>query len=88
MVRVGRGGLHFQVSHCVPPLPGSVVGPALTFRIRQNAQNFSLADVAGQTGELSSVSLVLFLSSPPSCGVPLPKDQEEGAPTIHPTAFG
>uniref|UniRef100_A0A8C3TLX2 Protein tyrosine phosphatase receptor type N n=1 Tax=Catharus ustulatus TaxID=91951 RepID=A0A8C3TLX2_CATUS len=31
----------------------SVVGPALTFRIRQNPQNFSLADVASQTGELS-----------------------------------
>uniref|UniRef100_A0A8C5X812 Protein tyrosine phosphatase receptor type N n=1 Tax=Malurus cyaneus samueli TaxID=2593467 RepID=A0A8C5X812_9PASS len=30
----------------------SVVGPALTFRIRQNPQNFSLADVASQTGEL------------------------------------
>uniref|UniRef100_A0A8C0VTP8 Protein tyrosine phosphatase receptor type N n=1 Tax=Cyanistes caeruleus TaxID=156563 RepID=A0A8C0VTP8_CYACU len=30
----------------------SVVGPALTFRIRQNPQNFSLADVARQTGEL------------------------------------
>ncbi|XP_030808450.1 receptor-type tyrosine-protein phosphatase-like N isoform X4 [Camarhynchus parvulus] len=27
----------------------SVVGPALTFRIRQNPQNFSLADVASQT---------------------------------------
>uniref|UniRef100_A0A8D2N7I6 Protein tyrosine phosphatase receptor type N n=1 Tax=Zonotrichia albicollis TaxID=44394 RepID=A0A8D2N7I6_ZONAL len=31
----------------------SVVGPALTFRIRQNPQNFSLADVASQTGSLS-----------------------------------
>uniref|UniRef100_A0A8C9NJ61 Protein tyrosine phosphatase receptor type N n=1 Tax=Serinus canaria TaxID=9135 RepID=A0A8C9NJ61_SERCA len=49
---MGQGGLHFQLSHCVPPVPGSVVGPALTFRIRQNPQNFSLADVASQTGEL------------------------------------
>ncbi|NXA83480.1 PTPRN protein, partial [Thryothorus ludovicianus] len=30
----------------------SVVGPALTFRIRQNPQNFSLADVASQTEQV------------------------------------
>ncbi|XP_066046204.1 receptor-type tyrosine-protein phosphatase-like N isoform X2 [Chamaea fasciata] len=30
----------------------SVVGPALTFRIRQNSQNFSLADVASQTEQV------------------------------------
>jgi hypothetical protein len=28
-----------------------VVGPALTFRIRQNEQNLSLADVTGQAGK-------------------------------------
>lgn len=33
------------------PFPGSVVGPALTFRIRQNPQNLSLADVASHAGE-------------------------------------
>uniref|UniRef100_A0A8C0HMX3 Protein tyrosine phosphatase receptor type N n=1 Tax=Buteo japonicus TaxID=224669 RepID=A0A8C0HMX3_9AVES len=40
-----------------PPLPGSVVGPALTFRIRQNPQNLSLADVASQAGELVKAEL-------------------------------
>lgn len=29
---------------------GSVVGPALTFRIRHNEQNLSLADVTQQAG--------------------------------------
>lgn len=82
------GRLHFQVSHCVPPLSLSVVGPALTFRIRQNPQNFSLADVASQTGELGSVPLIFFLAFPPCCGVPLPRDQEERAPALHPSAFG
>lgn len=51
VVGMGRGGLCSLVSHCVH-LPGSVVGPALTFRIRQNPQNLSLADVANQAGEL------------------------------------
>ncbi|NXA07299.1 PTPRN protein, partial [Sapayoa aenigma] len=32
----------------------SVVGPALTFRIRQNPQNFSLADVASQTEQVKA----------------------------------
>ncbi|NXG03006.1 PTPRN protein, partial [Sakesphorus luctuosus] len=32
----------------------SVVGPALTFRIRQNPQNFSLTDVAGQTEQVKA----------------------------------
>ncbi|XP_073927882.1 receptor-type tyrosine-protein phosphatase-like N isoform X2 [Castor canadensis] len=32
----------------------SVVGPALTFRIRQNEQNLSLADVTGQAGLVKS----------------------------------
>ncbi|NXA21454.1 PTPRN protein, partial [Ibidorhyncha struthersii] len=31
----------------------SVVGPALTFRIRQNPQNLSLADVSSQAGEMA-----------------------------------
>uniref|UniRef100_A0A8C0FR12 Protein tyrosine phosphatase receptor type N n=1 Tax=Bubo bubo TaxID=30461 RepID=A0A8C0FR12_BUBBB len=35
----------------------SVVGPALTFRIRQNPQNLSLADVASQAGELVKAEL-------------------------------
>lgn len=61
-----------------PPLPGSVVGPALTFRIRQNPQNFSLADVASQTGELGSVPLILFLAFPPSCGCPFLGTRERG----------
>lgn len=30
---------------------GSVVGPALTFRIRHNEQNLSLADVTQQAGK-------------------------------------
>lgn len=54
MARAGRGSAFPAVTLC-PPVPGSVVGPALTFRIRQNPQNFSLADVASQTGELGSV---------------------------------
>ncbi|XP_027734592.1 receptor-type tyrosine-protein phosphatase-like N isoform X1 [Empidonax traillii] len=32
----------------------SVVGPALTFRIRQNPQNFSLTDVASQTEQVKT----------------------------------
>ncbi|NXG81373.1 PTPRN protein, partial [Stercorarius parasiticus] len=32
----------------------SVVGPALTFRIRQNPQNLSLADVANQAGQVKA----------------------------------
>ncbi|NWR87525.1 PTPRN protein, partial [Furnarius figulus] len=32
----------------------SVVGPALTFRIRQNPQNFSLTDVASQTEQVKA----------------------------------
>uniref|UniRef100_A0A8B9FD44 Protein tyrosine phosphatase receptor type N n=1 Tax=Amazona collaria TaxID=241587 RepID=A0A8B9FD44_9PSIT len=35
----------------------SVVGPALTFRIRQNPQNLSLSDVASQAGELVKAEL-------------------------------
>lgn len=33
-------------------LPCSVVGPALTFRIRHNHQNLSLGDVANRAGKL------------------------------------
>uniref|UniRef100_A0A8C8AB57 Protein tyrosine phosphatase receptor type N n=1 Tax=Otus sunia TaxID=257818 RepID=A0A8C8AB57_9STRI len=51
------GCLRFPASCCVPLLPGSVVGPALTFRIRQNPQNLSLADVASQAGELVKAEL-------------------------------
>lgn len=48
----GGDGVCAPPFHTVPPLPNSVVGPALTFRIRQNPQNLSLADVASQAGEL------------------------------------
>lgn len=60
MARVGRGSALPVFTLC-PPFPGSVVGPALTFRIRQNPQNFSLADVASQTGEQT------WAASPGSC---------------------
>lgn len=51
VVGMGRGSALPGLTLC-PPFPGSVVGPALTFRIRQNPQNLSLADVASQAGEL------------------------------------
>uniref|UniRef100_A0A8C7CDN7 Protein tyrosine phosphatase receptor type Na n=1 Tax=Oncorhynchus kisutch TaxID=8019 RepID=A0A8C7CDN7_ONCKI len=40
----------------------SVVGPALTFRIRQNPQNMSAEDMAEKAGENISLSLSLSLS--------------------------
>uniref|UniRef100_A0A8C3L4V3 Protein tyrosine phosphatase receptor type N n=1 Tax=Chrysolophus pictus TaxID=9089 RepID=A0A8C3L4V3_CHRPC len=39
----------------------SVVGPALTFRVRHNAQNLSLADVASRAGECSELEAELGL---------------------------
>lgn len=40
---MGKGVTYF--------LFGSVVGPAVTFRIRHNEQNLSLADVTQQAGK-------------------------------------
>ena len=42
---------------CNLSLCSSVVGPALTFRIRQNAQNLSAADVAEKAGETHTHTL-------------------------------
>lgn len=89
MVGMGRGSVLPGLTLC-PLLPGSVVGPALTFRIRQNPQNLSLADVASQAGELGRgpAGPAPLFRPLPSCGVPLPRDWEEGAPTVHPSALG
>lgn len=45
---------------------GSVVGPAVTFRIRHNEQNLSLADVTQQAGKYHSI-LGPRLSLTPNC---------------------
>lgn len=54
---MGMGAVLPSLMLC-PRFPGSVVGPALTFRIRQNPQNLSLSDVASQAGELERGPLV------------------------------
>ncbi|XP_053803435.1 receptor-type tyrosine-protein phosphatase-like N isoform X2 [Vidua chalybeata] len=63
----------------------SVVGPALTFRIRQNPQNFSLADVASQTeqvkGELEHELGLKIVQT----GV---GERNEAAAYSHPSRFG
>ncbi|NXB58748.1 PTPRN protein, partial [Struthidea cinerea] len=63
----------------------SVVGPALTFRIRQNPQNFSLADVASQTeqvkGELEHELGLKIVQT----GV---GERNEAAAYSHPSHFG
>uniref|UniRef100_A0A8B9FDI4 Protein tyrosine phosphatase receptor type N n=1 Tax=Amazona collaria TaxID=241587 RepID=A0A8B9FDI4_9PSIT len=56
VVGMGMGAVLPGLMLC-PPFPGSVVGPALTFRIRQNPQNLSLSDVASQAGELVKAEL-------------------------------
>lgn len=45
---------------------GSVVGPALTFRIRHNEQNLSLADVTQQAGKYHLVQAPVPNKDPPS----------------------
>uniref|UniRef100_A0A8C5J931 Protein tyrosine phosphatase receptor type N n=1 Tax=Junco hyemalis TaxID=40217 RepID=A0A8C5J931_JUNHY len=62
----------------------SVVGPALTFRIRQNPQNFSLADVASQTGELGSIPLTFPALTNPWLG----PQRNEAAAYSRPSRFG
>lgn len=43
---------------------GSVVGPALTFRIRHNEQNLSLADVTQQAGKyFLAPALVVYIQT-------------------------
>jgi len=86
VVGMERGSALPSLTLC-PPLPGSVVGPALTFRIRQNPQNLSLVDVASQAGELGRGPpgpAPLLPPAPPSFGVPCPRDQEEAAPPCIP----
>lgn len=68
------------------PFLGSVVGPALTFRIRQNPQNLSLADVASHAGESGRC---------PPGPAPLCPPKLQGAPSqglerwcSHPTSQG
>uniref|UniRef100_A0A663MXW8 Protein tyrosine phosphatase receptor type N n=1 Tax=Athene cunicularia TaxID=194338 RepID=A0A663MXW8_ATHCN len=64
----------------------SVVGPALTFRIRQNPQNLSLAEVANQAGELVKSELESELGLKiVQTGV---GERNEAAAYSHPSRFG
>uniref|UniRef100_A0A8B9PG87 Protein tyrosine phosphatase receptor type N n=1 Tax=Apteryx owenii TaxID=8824 RepID=A0A8B9PG87_APTOW len=65
---------------------GSVVGPALTFRIRQNPQNLSLADVASRAGEWVKAELEAELGLKiMQTGV---GQRNEAATYPHPSRFG
>lgn len=48
---------HQSVCVCVPVVLASVVGPALTFRIRQNEHNMTAAEVAAKAGEVQKHTL-------------------------------
>uniref|UniRef100_A0A8B9PTN5 Protein tyrosine phosphatase receptor type N n=1 Tax=Apteryx owenii TaxID=8824 RepID=A0A8B9PTN5_APTOW len=64
----------------------SVVGPALTFRIRQNPQNLSLADVASRAGEWVKAELEAELGLKiMQTGV---GQRNEAATYPHPSRFG
>uniref|UniRef100_A0A8C6NE49 Uncharacterized protein n=1 Tax=Melopsittacus undulatus TaxID=13146 RepID=A0A8C6NE49_MELUD len=64
----------------------SVVGPALTFRIRQNPQNLSLSDVASQAGELVKAELEAELGlKVVQTGV---GERNEATAYSHPSHFG
>lgn len=77
---VGWDGLCALLSPCVPH---SVVGPALTFRVRHNAQNLSLADVANRAGECSGWgSLLLHACFPSSPGAERGSGSQELPPYV------
>ncbi|NXO91881.1 PTPRN protein, partial [Certhia brachydactyla] len=63
----------------------SVVGPALTFRIRQNPQNFSLADVASQTEQVKTELEHELGLKIVQTGV---GERNEAAAYSHPSRFG
>ncbi|NXU10927.1 PTPRN protein, partial [Pardalotus punctatus] len=63
----------------------SVVGPALTFRIRQNPQNFSLADVASQTEQVKEELEHQLGLKIVQTGV---GERNEAAAYSHPSRFG
>lgn len=44
---------------------GSVLGPALTFRIRQNEQNMTAAEVAAKAGRFTHSNAVILPSQSP-----------------------
>uniref|UniRef100_A0A674I474 Protein tyrosine phosphatase receptor type N n=1 Tax=Terrapene triunguis TaxID=2587831 RepID=A0A674I474_9SAUR len=78
---------------CLSPLEGggrlsapcSVVGPALTFRIRQNHQNLSLADVTNQAAMVKSELEAELGLKIVQMGV---GQRNEAAPYPHPSHFG
>uniref|UniRef100_A0A8B9SL84 Protein tyrosine phosphatase receptor type N n=1 Tax=Anas platyrhynchos TaxID=8839 RepID=A0A8B9SL84_ANAPL len=83
----GRGGDGDGVctprSH--PVSPGSVVGPALTFRVRQNAQNLSLADVASRAEQMKAELEAELGLKIVQTGV---GERNEAAAYPHPSRFG